>query len=81
MMPLSLKNVGVTFQRLVNKILKNQLERNTEAYVDNMLVKSPKASAHVKDLNETFSVLRKYKFKLPMKCVFGATSRKFIGSS
>jgi len=37
-------------------------------------------SDHTKDLGKMFSVLRNYKLKLnPTKCVFGATSRKFLG--
>ncbi|KAL0454619.1 UNVERIFIED_CONTAM: hypothetical protein Slati_0801100 [Sesamum latifolium] len=45
-----------------------------------MLVKSKKATDHVKDLEETFSVLRKYKLKLnPAKCAFGVQGGRFLG--
>lgn len=40
MMPFRLKKGGATYQRLVNKIFKEQIERNMEVYVDDMLVKS-----------------------------------------
>ncbi|KAL0454008.1 UNVERIFIED_CONTAM: hypothetical protein Slati_0740000 [Sesamum latifolium] len=71
-MPFGLKNAGATYQRLVDKIFHPQIGRNVEVYVDDMLVKSKKAADHVKDLEETFSVLRKYKLKLnPAKCAFG----------
>ncbi|KAL0458669.1 UNVERIFIED_CONTAM: hypothetical protein Slati_0494100 [Sesamum latifolium] len=40
---------------------RKRIGRNMEVYVDDMLVKSKKAPDHVKDLEETFSVLRKYK--------------------
>ncbi|KAL0386047.1 UNVERIFIED_CONTAM: hypothetical protein Sradi_2999000 [Sesamum radiatum] len=54
--------------------------RNVEVYVDDMLVKSKKAEEHVKDLEETFSVLRKYKLKLnPAKCAFGVQGGRFFG--
>ncbi|KAL0402218.1 UNVERIFIED_CONTAM: Pro-Pol polyprotein [Sesamum latifolium] len=54
--------------------------RNVEVYVDDMLVKSKKAADHVKDLEETFSVLRKYKLKLnPAKCAFGVQGGRFLG--
>ncbi|KAL0413040.1 UNVERIFIED_CONTAM: hypothetical protein Sradi_1505700 [Sesamum radiatum] len=54
--------------------------RNMEVYVDDMLVKSKKAEEHVKDLEETFSVLRKYKLKLnPAKCAFGVQGDRFLG--
>ncbi|KAL0294949.1 UNVERIFIED_CONTAM: hypothetical protein Sradi_6859100 [Sesamum radiatum] len=45
-----------------------------------MLVKSKKAKEHVKDLEETFLVLRKYKLKLnPAKCAFGVQGGRFLG--
>ncbi|KAL0456624.1 UNVERIFIED_CONTAM: hypothetical protein Slati_1001600 [Sesamum latifolium] len=44
-----------------------------------MLVKSKKAGNHVKDLEETFSVLRKYKLKLNLaKCAFGVRGGRFL---
>ena len=39
-MPFGLKNVGATFQRLVNQMFSKQIGRNMEVYVDDMLVKS-----------------------------------------
>ena len=39
-MPFGLKNVDATYQRLVNKVFTNQLDRNMKAYVDDMLIKS-----------------------------------------
>ena len=35
-----LKNAGATYQRLMNKMFANQIRRNVQVYVDNMLVKS-----------------------------------------
>ncbi|KAL0463113.1 UNVERIFIED_CONTAM: Pro-Pol polyprotein [Sesamum latifolium] len=79
-MPFGLKNAGATYQRLVNKIFHPQIGRNIEVYVDDMLVKSKKAEEHVKDLEETFSVLRKYKLKLnSAKCPFGVQGGRFLG--
>ncbi|KAL0360882.1 UNVERIFIED_CONTAM: hypothetical protein Sradi_3772700 [Sesamum radiatum] len=71
-MPFGLKNAGATYQRLVDKIFRHQIGQNLEVYIDGMLVKSKKAPDHIKDLEETFFVLRKYKLKLnPGKCAFG----------
>ncbi|KAL0411005.1 UNVERIFIED_CONTAM: Pro-Pol polyprotein [Sesamum latifolium] len=79
-MPFGLKNAGATYQRLVDKIFHPQIGRNIEVYIDDMLVKSKKAEEHVKDLEETFSVLRKYKLKLnPAKCAFGVQGGRFLG--
>ena len=79
-MPFGLKNAGATYQRLVNKIFHDQIGRNVEVYVDDMLVKSKKDDDHLADLKETFQMLRKYNMKLnPAKCVFGVSSGKFLG--
>ncbi|KAL0420630.1 UNVERIFIED_CONTAM: Pro-Pol polyprotein [Sesamum latifolium] len=79
-MPFGLKNAGATYQRLLDKIFRHQIGRNMEVYVDDMLVKSKKARDHAKDLEETFSVLRKYKLKLnPGKCAFGVRGGRFLG--
>ena len=56
-MPFELKNLGVTYQRLVNKMF-NKIGRNMEVYMDNMLVKSKKELAHLDDLKETFTTLK-----------------------
>ena len=52
-MPFGLKNEGATYQRLVNKIFKEQIGRNMEVYVDDMLVKNKSSMNHVTDLEET----------------------------
>ncbi|KAL0413492.1 UNVERIFIED_CONTAM: Retrovirus-related Pol polyprotein from transposon.6, partial [Sesamum radiatum] len=79
-MPFGLKNVGATYQRLVDKIFRPQIGRNVEVYLDDMLVKSKKVKEHVKDLEETFSVLRKYKLKPnPAKYAFRVQGRRFLG--
>lgn len=57
-MPFGLKNAGVTEQRLVNKVFKEQIERNMKVYVDDMLVKSQVGDDDVADLEETFTILQ-----------------------
>ena len=79
-MPFGLKNVGATYQRLVNRMFSKQVDRNMEVYVDDMLVKSREELAHLDDLKETFTTLKQYQMKLnPAKCVFGVASGKFLG--
>jgi len=39
-MPFGLKNAGTTYQRLMDQILAPMLERNIQAYVDDMVVTS-----------------------------------------
>ncbi|GJT48346.1 reverse transcriptase domain-containing protein [Tanacetum coccineum] len=38
-MPFGLKNAGTTYQRLVDKVFNKQIERNLEAYIDDMVIK------------------------------------------
>ena len=79
-MPFRLKNVGATYQRLMNKMFAHQIGRNVQVYVDDMLVKSIREDDHLSDLQETFDTLRTYNMKLnPSKCVFGVTAGKFLG--
>ncbi|XP_059458240.1 uncharacterized protein LOC132187819 [Corylus avellana] len=79
-MPFGLKNAGATYQRLVNKMFRDQIGRNMEVYVDDMLVKSVLPQDHILDLQETFATLKKYGMKLnPSKCAFGVSSGKFLG--
>ena len=80
MMPFGLKNVGATYQRLMNKMFAHQIGRNVQVYVDDMLVKSLREDDHLSDLQETFDTLRAYNMKLnPNKCVFRVTAGKFLG--
>ena len=79
-MPFGLKNARATYQRLVNRIFSDQIGRNVEVYVDDVLVKSKDKANHLNDLKETFNTLHKYNMKLnPTKCVFVVTSRKLLG--
>ncbi|XP_075640353.1 uncharacterized protein LOC142612114 [Castanea sativa] len=79
-MPFGLKNAGSTYQQMVTRMFDAQLGRNMEAYIDDMVIKSKRTEDHLTDLQETFSVLRKYKLRLnASKCSFGVGSGKFLG--
>ena len=79
-MPFGLKNVGSTYQRLVNMMFADQIGRTMEIYIDDMLVKSLEAEDHISHLQQAFSTLRKYNMKLsPAKCSFGVSSGKLLG--
>lgn len=47
-MPFWLKDVGATFKRLMDKIFKEQICKNLEVYVDEILVRSKQATDHSK---------------------------------
>ncbi|KAK4385515.1 Transposon Tf2-12 polyprotein [Sesamum angolense] len=79
-MPFGLKNTGATYQRLVNHMFQNQIGRNMEVYIDDMLVKSEKEQDHIKDLEECFQILATFGMKLnPAKCTFGVRGGRFLG--
>ena len=57
-MPFGLRNARATYQRVMSNLFKEKIGKNMEVYIDDMLVKSLKASHHVADLNEAFSIVR-----------------------
>jgi hypothetical protein len=79
-MALGLKNVGATYQKCIHIILEPQIERNVEAYIDDVVVKSKKHGYLLDDLKEAFDNLCKYKMMFnPKKCVFGISLGKLLG--
>ncbi len=75
-----LKNAGATYQRAIQACFKKQLNKNVEAYVDDVVVKTRNSSTLIDDLEETFASLREYRWKLnPNKCVFSVPSGKLLG--
>ena len=58
----------------------DMMHKEIEVYVDDMIVKSRTARDHLVNLRKLFKCLIKYKLRLNLnKCVFGASSRKFLG--
>jgi hypothetical protein len=71
-MPFGLRNAGATYQRCMNHVFGEHIGRMIEAYVDDIVVKTRKASDLLSDLEVTFSCLKAKSVKLnPEKCVFG----------
>lgn len=79
-MTFGLRNAGATFQRLMHIALGRQLGWNTEAYVDDIVVKSRETKTLIQDLEETFVSLHEVDLRLnPEKCVFGVPFGKLLG--
>ena len=79
-MPLGLKNVGATYQRLVNRMFSEQLGKTMEVYIDDMLVKSLEERDHITHLQECFEELNLHNMKLnPANCRFAVASGEFLG--
>lgn len=78
-MPFGLKNNRATYQRLVNRMFKQQIGKTMEMYVDNLLMKSKEPAQHLAYQRKTFAVLPKYKMKLNLKkCAFGVDLEQFL---
>ncbi|GJV41771.1 reverse transcriptase domain-containing protein [Tanacetum coccineum] len=70
-MPFGLKNVGATYQRLVDTKFEGPLGRNPEAYVDDIVIKSKMKQDLIQDVKETLLTLKKVNMKLnPKRCSF-----------
>ncbi|GKC00897.1 reverse transcriptase domain-containing protein [Tanacetum coccineum] len=79
-MPFGLRNVGATYQRLVDKAFHKQIGRNLEVYVDDLVIKSRTEDEIIRDIEETFKTLREINMKLnPKKCTFGVEEGMFLG--
>jgi hypothetical protein len=60
--------------------LADQLHRNVEAYLDDMVIKTRSHDKFIPNLEETFNSLRKFRWKLnATKCVFGVPQGKLLG--
>jgi hypothetical protein len=79
-MSFGLRNAGATYQRCMNHVFGEHIGRTVEAYVDDIIVKTRKASDLISDLEVTFRCLRAKSMKLnPEKCVFGVPRGMLLG--
>jgi hypothetical protein len=79
-MSFGLKNAGAIYQHAIQMCFANQLHRNIEAYVDDVVIKTRNPKDLIADLEETLNSLRKFRWKLnPTKCVFRVPSGKLLG--
>ncbi|GKD65409.1 reverse transcriptase domain-containing protein [Tanacetum coccineum] len=74
------RDYGATYQRLIDGVFNNQISRNLEVYVDDMVIKSDSKEDMLVDIQETFDKLRAINMKLnPRKCSFGIVEGPFLG--
>nr|GEW05233.1 reverse transcriptase domain-containing protein [Tanacetum cinerariifolium] len=79
-MPFGLKNVGATYQHLVDKAFQKQIGRNLEVYVDDLVIKSHTKHEIIRDIDETFKTLKEINLNLnPKKCTFEIEEGMFLG--
>ena len=60
-MSFGLKNAGTTYQRAIQRCLKDQIGKNVEAYIDDVVVKSKTTDTLITDLNKVFKALNVYR--------------------
>jgi ribonuclease HI len=79
-MPFGLRNAVATYQKCMNHVFGEHIGQTVEAYVDDIVVKTRKASDLLFDLETTFKCLRVKGVKLnPEKCVFGVPRGMLLG--
>jgi hypothetical protein len=79
-MSFGLRNAGATYQRCMNHVFSEHIGCTVEAYVDDIVVKTRKASDLLSDLEVTFRCLKAKGVKLnPEKCVFGVPRGMLLG--
>nr|GEU88009.1 hypothetical protein [Tanacetum cinerariifolium] len=79
-MPFGLRNDGATYQRLVDKAFHKKINKNLEVYVDELVIKICTDDKIIRDIEETFKILREFNMKLNLKkCTFGVEEGMFLG--
>jgi hypothetical protein len=64
----------------MDKVFANQIGKNLEVYVDDVVINSPDEEKMMEDIIEVFVQLRNVNKKLnPKKCSFGMEEWKFLG--
>jgi len=66
-MPFGLKNAGATYQRLMDHVFHDMIDRNVEVCVDDIVVKSDSCKQHIADLKEVFQALRQHRMRVIIK--------------
>ncbi|KAK1627581.1 hypothetical protein QYE76_001896 [Lolium multiflorum] len=79
-MPFGLRNAGATYQRCMQKCLFDQIGKNVQVYVDDIVIKTKVKNTLIDDIRQTFDNLRRFRMKLnPAKCTFGVPAGKLLG--
>jgi len=75
-----LKNVGATYQRAMNSMFHDFIDKFMQVYVDDIVIKSSSKDDHLEHLRLSFERMRKYGLEInPLKCVFGVCACDFLG--
>lgn len=79
-MPFGLKNAPATFQRLINEILREYINKICVVYLDDILIFSTTLEEHLNSLNKIFKRLTEHNLKIQAdKCSFMKHETEFLG--
>ena len=79
-MPFGLKNIGATYQQMMNKVFHNEIGDMLEVYTDDMIVKSRVDTDHVAHIRKVSSQAKQCRMRFNHeKCTFGVKAGKFLG--
>jgi hypothetical protein len=79
-MTFGLKNAGATYQRCMQACLEDQIGKNIEVYIDDIIIKTRDGATLIDDLRQTFDNLDRYNIKMnPKKCFFGVFGGQVLG--
>lgn len=79
-MPFGLKNAPATFQRLMNNILRDHINKICVVYLDDILIFSTSLREHINSLKIIFNKLAEHNLKVQFdKCSFMKKNTEFLG--
>jgi hypothetical protein len=74
------KNAGAMYQRAMNYIYHDLIDKLVEIYIDDVVVKSTSTGGHLEDLCQVLEQIRRFKLKMnPKKCAFDVLTDQFLG--
>jgi hypothetical protein len=74
-MTFGLKNAGATYQRAMNYIYHDLINKLVEIYIDDIVVKSKSTGGHLEDPRQVFERTRQFRLKMNLKkCAFGVSA-------
>ena len=77
-MPFGMKNAPATFQRMVNKLVRDI--DGCEGYIDDVVIFSDNWSDHIRQIERFFQIMREAKLTINlMKIEFGKATVKYLG--
>jgi len=78
--PFELNNAPVTFQRFMNKVLRQYIGKFVQVYLDDVIIYSNNLDEHKRHIKAVLEKIREANLKLkPSKCQWFQTELKFVG--